>query len=266
MRIVFPNNSHCVSSMFKITFPNPNKPNFVQVTTTKSNKTYMIQNVYSMIPTCDCPWAKQGNMCKHQCKALMVKGHAGGLIIKQFGSKAGSKFEGMECIEEQGCLLYDEGSESLVGFDGLEVPNSELGLIEAPPDASQLDSISHRDKCVDKSRQAFLEMEKMAFQSDSIAQSMQAKLSQTLHALKIQEHSQLVCGKEVLTTADMFVRPNGLTLKRRLAVVDKYHGAAKRTKRLLNSYLKRKRQQDQERDGGVGICACCLCTLVLCFC
>jgi hypothetical protein len=183
----------------------------------------------------------------------MVKGHAGGSIIKQFGSKAGSKFEGMTF---EGHLLDAEGPQTLEHYHSQDVPNEDEGFIEAAATAdniSQLSQISQRDKCVHKSQEAFLEMEKMASQSDSIAQTMHAKLNRTLHDLKIQEHCQLVCGKEVLTSADMFVRPNGLTLKRRIGVVDKYHGS-NRTKRLIKNYLTRKRQQDQERDDVVGIC------------
>lgn len=41
------------------------------------------------------------------------------------------------------------------------------------------------------------------------------------------------------TIADIFIRPSGLTLKRRLGIVDKYHGA-KRSNSNLNNYFKKK--------------------------
>jgi hypothetical protein len=64
-------------------------------------------------------------------------------------------------------------------------------------------------------------------------------MNKTLHELKIQEHSQQVTRKDVLTTADMFVRPDGLTLKQRLGAIDKYH-RGKRSKQVLGNYLRKK--------------------------
>jgi hypothetical protein len=220
-----------------VTFPNIDKPHFAEVTNPKTKKTYSVHNIYSMLPTCDCAWSKQGNFCKHQCKAMMVKGHEAGSIVQQCGTRAGSKWEGLVAVEEQWNLPFEAER------DPLEMPElSNLALVNVPAFNEGVQE-NQREKYVDKSREAFLEMEKMAFESDSLAQTMQAKMNRTLHELKVQEHCQQVTGKDVLTTADMFVRPNGLTLKRRLGAIDKYHGGTRRN-RVLGNYLRKKRLLD----------------------
>jgi hypothetical protein len=105
-------------------------------------------------------------------------------------------------------------------------------------------NVNDRAKCVDKSHEVFQEMERMASQSDSLAQTMQMKMNRILHELNIQETTQQISGKEVLTNADMFVRPDGLKLKRGLCRVDLYHGGGKQTKQLLKTYLKKRREQN----------------------
>jgi hypothetical protein len=45
----------------------------------------------------------------------------------------------------------------------------------------------------------------------------------------------------------MFVRPSGLTLKRKLGKVDFYHGG-KRSRKIVKSYLLRKQAQKRERS------------------
>jgi hypothetical protein len=136
-------------------------------------------------------------------------------------------------VDEQQHLSFD------TEIDPLEIPElSDLPLVNVPilDEAVQK---NQREKCVDKSRKAFQQMEKMASQSNSLAQTMHAKMNRTLHELKVQKHSQQVTGKDVLTTNDMFVRPDGLTLKQRLGAIDKYHGG-KRSKRVLGNYLRKK--------------------------
>jgi hypothetical protein len=98
---------------------------------------------------------------------------------------------------------------------------------------------NQRDICVEKSREAWVQIGKMASENDGLAQSTLAVMNRSLHDLKVQEQIQLATGKDTITKANMFVRPNGLMLKRRLGVVDKYHGG-ERSKRIAMSYMKKK--------------------------
>lgn len=66
----------------QIIFPNLNRPQQALFTSLKPNKPqHLIHNIYSTLPSCDCKWANEGNICKHQLKALLVKGHSGGLLV-----------------------------------------------------------------------------------------------------------------------------------------------------------------------------------------
>ena len=59
------------------------------------DKKYEVYNVGSNFPTCSCPWAEEGNMCKHQLKCLLLKGWDPGFLVQQLGSLDGSEFGGI---------------------------------------------------------------------------------------------------------------------------------------------------------------------------
>lgn len=159
----------------------------------------------------------------------MCKGHQGGSIIQQHGTWAGSQYEGL--ISNTNVQLLNENTHLSVEYD------SELQAEENPMLES---TFNQRNVCVEKSREAWMQIVKMASQSDSIAHSTLAVINRSLHDLRVQEQCQLESGKDRITNADMFIRPSGLTLRRRLRIVDKYHGA-KRSHSILKNYLKKKR-------------------------
>lgn len=206
-----------------------------------------------MMPLCDCSWAVRGNMCKHQCKALMCKGHQGGSIIQQHGTWAGSQYEGL--VHDKDLEFLENNPQLLVGYDEELQGEKNCEKLDVNQDdrTSILDlRFNDRNICVEKSREAWMQIEKMASNSDSIAQSTLAVMNRSLHDLKVQEQCQLETGKYIVTTADMFIRPNGLTLKRRLGIVDKYHGA-KRGNSIVKNYLEKKRRLIQPRVSLVSV-------------
>jgi hypothetical protein len=233
--------------LLQVTFPNPEKPNFAEVISPKSGIKYTIRDCYSMIPSCDCPWSEQGNMCKHQCKALISKGHQGGSIIQQCGTWAGSQYGGMRPIEQlldNSHLLLKQEPKT----EGLhDLPLGDVDHVDDAVNTMEVQVVNQRDIFVEKSREAWVQIEKMASQSDSIAQTTLSVMNRSLHDLKVQEQCQLATRKDVITTADMFVRPSGLTLKRKLGKVDFYHGG-KRSRKIVKSYLLRKQAQKRERS------------------
>ncbi len=230
-----------------MTFPDPEKPNRAEVINPKSKKKYIVRDCYSMLPSCNCPWAVQGNICKHQCKALMCKGHQGGSIIQQCGTWSGSQYQGIRPIDQS--MLWADNSKLLLEHGAHLEPMQDFTLGDVNFHDGSLIAIEERNRnvrdiCVDKSRETWIQIEKMASQSDSIAQTTLVVMKRSLHDLKVQEQCQQACGRDLCTTADMFVRPSGLTLKRRLGVVDKYHGG-KRIQRIVKGYLQRKRGQNR---------------------
>jgi hypothetical protein len=157
-------------------------------------------------------------MCKHQCRALIVKGHKAGCIVQQLGTCIGSQWEGLRPLEEQEQISNEAESGLVEDCQELDLPVITL----AKP--QQQVNVNDREKCVDKSRKVFQEMGRMASQSDNLAQTMQMKMNRTLHELKIQGKTHQVSGR------------------RGLGRVELYHGGGKRTKQLLKSYLKRRQE------------------------
>jgi hypothetical protein len=81
----------------QVCFPDSQDPNRAVVKSLKPDgKEYNVRNIYSNFPTCNCKWADQGNMCKHQLKALLVKGVLGGVLAQQLGSRFGGQGGGIE--------------------------------------------------------------------------------------------------------------------------------------------------------------------------
>ena len=84
----------------QVSFPDPEMPNCAVVkSTSTAGKEHVVRNIYSNFPSCDCEWADQGNMCKHQIKALLMRGHEGGLIVQQLGTRFGSEMGGMSHLD-----------------------------------------------------------------------------------------------------------------------------------------------------------------------
>lgn len=89
---------HMTDSM--VTFPNPLNPNFA-LCNSKSllGVQFSVTDVFSKFPSCNCRWAEEGNMCKHQIKALLMKGVSGGVLVQQLGSRFGSSIAGISHLK-----------------------------------------------------------------------------------------------------------------------------------------------------------------------
>lgn len=86
----------------QVSFPFDDQPNKALVRScTQDGVQYTVRNIYSDFPTCDCHWAEEGNMCKHQLRALMKKGHEPGVLVQQLGSRFGSEFGGIHHLLPQ---------------------------------------------------------------------------------------------------------------------------------------------------------------------
>lgn len=84
----------------QVTFLDPALPNQAHVKSAKTpGKEYVVRNIYSNFPSCSCKWAEQGNTCKHQLKALLVRGHDDGVLVQQLGTRFGSSMDGISHLE-----------------------------------------------------------------------------------------------------------------------------------------------------------------------
>src|SRR5450759_1068753 len=89
------------SPLEQVSFPDVLKPDRAVVQSANTaGKEYVVRNIYFKFCSCDCKWADEGNMCKHQVKALLVRGHEGGEIVQQLGTKFGSQFDGIAPLKE----------------------------------------------------------------------------------------------------------------------------------------------------------------------
>jgi hypothetical protein len=88
----------------QVIFPNPKRGYRAVVESVKSKgKLYTVRDIYSKFPSCDCKWADQGNFCKHQFKALLVRHHKEGNIVEALGTNLGFVFSGLAPIISKTC-------------------------------------------------------------------------------------------------------------------------------------------------------------------
>lgn len=84
----------------QVCFPDPRLPNQAVVRSLKPDgKEHVVRNIFSNFPSCDCKWAEEGNMCKHQLKALLFRGYDGGVLVQQLGSRFGSLMGGISHLD-----------------------------------------------------------------------------------------------------------------------------------------------------------------------
>ena len=127
----------------------------------------------------------------------------------------------------------------------IESLGDECDLLQLPDIAMDCVAVGHSIPELSSDRRlddAIAEMKSLAKKSEHLYESALLTFTRGLHELKVQEQRQITTGKDVLSTNDKFVRPPGLTKKRRLGVIDVYHGA-KRGKKVSAPPSKKKRGQ-----------------------
>ena len=207
-------------------------------------------------------------MCKHQVNALLVKGHAGGTIVEQMGTRFGSNFDGIlppptqvltevpsptqladhthDHLQDELPSLQLEHEEDVAGMVDLQHTADEtlFPAIQSPPPTEINPQVFH---------DLIAHMTELVGGNSQLFQNAVASLEQTNNNLAQMRHSQTLTGKDVTKTNDRFVKPLGLTSKRRLGVIDLYHGG-KRGKRTQAHPKKRRTAKNKEVPAPSQVC------------
>ena len=164
-----------------------------------------MRNIYSKFPSCDCEWAFQGNMCKHQVKALLLRGHSEGVIAQQLGTRFGSNFDGIEPPQ----------SLDIVPLPLDELPFLELEVVDG--DCSPTDDVQSCTPAMNPRKLHHLveELTQLVEGNEQLYQNAVHTIQQGISDISQIKQSQILTGKDSISIIDRFAIPLGLTKKRR---------------------------------------------------
>ncbi|CAM6117684.1 unnamed protein product [Calypogeia fissa] len=244
----------------QVSFPFEDMPNCAIVQSSEGNgKEYTVRNIYSNFPSRSCEWAEQeGNMCKHQLKALLIKGHQGGVLVQQLGTRFGSQFGGIDHLQDSPdqhtTILTLSSAEPinvsnthviiLLGCCSSNIEPHEAGGQGEQEDTQDVLASEELTPTSSSKRQLLQTLVDEMFgvvQSDEELQDQAIiGLKITIGKLKLFNQGKTITGKDTVAITNAFVRLAGLTSKRRLGLVDLFHGG-QRGKRLSTQRIKKKK-------------------------